>query len=225
MSLDTPADDVLRCPDLRHLPGLAPRPNPLLGQLGTACVFDGDRVALNVLSYRDGRAAAAAAAAAGAVAGVAGGKQAGGAAAAAAAIPQIAGEAASAAGPDVEALEAVAAAAAAHAPTEAAELAGQHLLRSRHGTYVELPPLPGQPLGTTRVVVPLPAFAMRAGLRDTIYYDPAEVTAAIVTTGSVVPGTNDVVAALVQRLAAYGVPDGQVRGVVVMVLVVAVWCW
>ena len=53
---------------------------------------------------------------------------------------------------------------AAHAPTEAAEEAAGHaVLRSRHGRYVELPPLPGQPPQSRRVVVPLPTFAMRAG--------------------------------------------------------------
>ncbi len=51
----------------------------------------------------------------------------------------------------------------AHAPTEAAEEAGQHLLKSKHGQYVELPPLPGQPADSRRVVIPLPTFAMRAG--------------------------------------------------------------
>lgn len=34
-----------------------------------------------------------------------------------------------------------------------------------------------------RVTMPLPPFAMRAGPREQIYYDPAQVTAAIVATG------------------------------------------
>ncbi|KAI8471140.1 MAG: phosphofructokinase family protein [Monoraphidium minutum] len=110
-------------------------------------------------------------------------------------------------------MEAVAAAAAAHAQTEAAEEAGQAVLRSHHGHYVELPPLPGQPRQSRRVVVPLPTFAMRAGVRDTIWFDPEKVTAAVVTTGSICPGMNDVVSALVQRLGAYGVPDGQILGI------------
>jgi hypothetical protein len=33
--------------------------------------------------------------------------------------------------------------------------------------------------------MPLPPFAMRAGPRENIYFDPATVTAAIVTTGEV----------------------------------------
>lgn len=39
----------------------------------------------------------------------------------------------------------------------------------------ELPPLPCQPPGGCRVVVPLPAFAMRAGVRDTVYFAPEKV--------------------------------------------------
>jgi hypothetical protein len=43
VSLSSPLDDVLPCPTLRHLPALAPRPNPLLRFLDRGCVFDGDR--------------------------------------------------------------------------------------------------------------------------------------------------------------------------------------
>lgn len=187
-SLDTPVDDVLECPTLRHLPQLSPRTNPLLTLLEQGCVSDGDRVALNVISY--GRATSASRAAA-----------------------EAAAEGA-ALGADAEAMEAVTAAAlASHAPTEASEEAGQNLLHSKHGQYVQLPPLPGQPRGSSRVVIPLPALAMRAGVRDTIYFDPAQVNAAVVTTGSICPGTNDVVSALVQRLGMYGVPDGKILGI------------
>jgi hypothetical protein len=42
-TLESPLTDVLRCPDLRHLPALAPRPNPLLRLVDHGCVFDDDR--------------------------------------------------------------------------------------------------------------------------------------------------------------------------------------
>lgn len=57
---------MLPCPDLRHLRQLAPRPNPLLRRVGDlGRVFDGDRVALNVVGYAAAGAAAAARAAGG----------------------------------------------------------------------------------------------------------------------------------------------------------------
>lgn len=60
----------------------------------------------------------------------------------------------------------------------------------------------------------LPAsWAVRGGPRDTIYFDPATVRAAIVTVGGLCPGLNDVIRALVQGLYAYGVPDGNVLGI------------
>ncbi|GBF94971.1 phosphofructokinase [Raphidocelis subcapitata] len=224
-SLHSPLDDVLRCPDIRHLPRLAPRPNPLLlRHKDLGCVFDGDRVALNVVSY-----AAAAHAGAGAPQQPGGGDDGGGGAgsfaAEAVAGPEgevedaVAAAAAAARAVPVAAAAAAAAAAvraapaAAAAATEAAEEAGQHVLRARHGHYVELPPLPCQQAGGCRVVVPLPTFAMRAGVRDTVYFAPEKVTAAIVTTGGIVPGMNDVVSAMVQRLGMYGVPEGQILGI------------
>lgn len=41
---------------------------------------------------------------------------------------------------------------------------------------------------------PLPPWAIRAGARETIYHDPRNTTAAIVTCGGLCPGLNDVVA-------------------------------
>jgi 6-phosphofructokinase 1 len=61
--------------------------------------------------------------------------------------------------------------------------------------------------------VPLPPWAMRAGARETIYFNPAEVNVAIVTCGGLCPGLNDVVQGLVNKLADYGVPDGHTLGI------------
>jgi len=41
--LSSPISDVLRCPNLRHLPELQPRTNPLLRLLDRGCVSDDDR--------------------------------------------------------------------------------------------------------------------------------------------------------------------------------------
>lgn len=56
-----------------------------------------------------------------------------------------------------------------------------------------------------QVCIPLPPWSIRAGARETIYYDPKEVTAAIVTCGGLCPGLNDVVLGLVRKLEDYGV--------------------
>ncbi len=64
-----------------------------------------------------------------------------------------------------------------------------------------------------QVCVPLPTWAMRAGARDTIYYNPAEVNVAIVTCGGLCPGLNDVVLGLVNKLTDYGVPEGHILGI------------
>jgi 6-phosphofructokinase 1 len=58
-----------------------------------------------------------------------------------------------------------------------------------------------------------PALALRAGARETIYFDPKRVTAAIVTCGGLCPGLNDVVHGIVNKLFDYGVRDGCVLGV------------
>lgn len=64
-----------------------------------------------------------------------------------------------------------------------------------------------------QVCVPLPAWAIRAGARETIYFNPAEVNVAIVTCGGLCPGLNDVVQGLVRKLEDYGVPDGNIMGI------------
>jgi 6-phosphofructokinase 1 len=63
------------------------------------------------------------------------------------------------------------------------------------------------------VCIPLPPWAVRAGAREVIYYDPASVTAAIVTCGGLCPGLNDVVQNIVNKLTDYGVPAGHILGV------------
>jgi hypothetical protein len=64
-----------------------------------------------------------------------------------------------------------------------------------------------------QVCVPLPPWAIRAGARETIYFNPAEVNVAIVTCGGLCPGLNDVVQGLVNKLVQYGVPDGNILGI------------
>ena len=61
--------------------------------------------------------------------------------------------------------------------------------------------------------MPLPPWAMRAGARETIYFNPAEVNVAIVTCGGLCPGLNDVIQGLVNKLTDYGVPEGHILGV------------
>eukprot|EP00854_Cymbomonas_tetramitiformis_P014507 gene14507-17148_t len=53
--------------------------------------------------------------------------------------------------------------------------------------------------------IPLPSWGMRAGPRETIYFNPKTVKAAIVTCGGLCPGLNDVVRSLVANLEDYGV--------------------
>ncbi|PSC73510.1 phosphofructokinase family [Micractinium conductrix] len=64
-----------------------------------------------------------------------------------------------------------------------------------------------------QLCVPLPPWALRAGARETIWFNPAEVNAAIVTCGGLCPGLNDVVQGLVSKLTDYGVPEGNVMGI------------
>lgn len=59
----------------------------------------------------------------------------------------------------------------------------------------------------------LPTWAVRAGARKTILYEPSRVQAAIVTCGGLCPGLNDVVQGLVKKLSDYGVPDGNIKGI------------
>ncbi|BDA40893.1 ATP-dependent 6-phosphofructokinase 5, chloroplastic [Coccomyxa sp. Obi] len=64
-----------------------------------------------------------------------------------------------------------------------------------------------------QVCVPLPAWAIRAGARENIYFNPAETNVAIVTCGGLCPGLNDVVQGLVRKLEDYGVPEGNIQGI------------
>lgn len=64
-----------------------------------------------------------------------------------------------------------------------------------------------------QVCVPLPPWAVRAGARETIYFNPAETTVAIVTCGGLCPGLNDVVQGLVNKCLDYGVPESNIMGI------------
>jgi 6-phosphofructokinase 1 len=59
----------------------------------------------------------------------------------------------------------------------------------------------------------MPTWAVRAGARKQVYFEPSTVTAAIVTCGGLCPGLNDVVQGLVQKLTDYGVPEGHILGI------------
>ncbi|KAF4658267.1 6-phosphofructokinase, alpha subunit [Perkinsus olseni] len=48
---------------------------------------------------------------------------------------------------------------------------------------------------------------LRAGPREKVYFNPKEVTAAIVTCGGLCPGLNNVIRGLTQMLEEYGVPN------------------
>ncbi|KAK9794015.1 hypothetical protein WJX73_001029 [Symbiochloris irregularis] len=63
------------------------------------------------------------------------------------------------------------------------------------------------------VCVPLAPWAMRAGARETIYFNPKDTNVAIVTCGGLCPGLNDVVQGLVRKLEDYGVPEGNILGI------------
>ncbi|KAK9805515.1 hypothetical protein WJX72_002635 [[Myrmecia] bisecta] len=56
-------------------------------------------------------------------------------------------------------------------------------------------------------------WAIRAGARRKIYFNPAEVNIAIVTCGGLCPGLNDVVQSLVNKATDYGVPEGNIIGI------------
>ena len=59
----------------------------------------------------------------------------------------------------------------------------------------------------------MPDWAVRAGARERVYFDPHHVIAAVVTCGGLCPGLNDVVQGIVRKLEDYGVPEGKVLGI------------
>lgn len=61
--------------------------------------------------------------------------------------------------------------------------------------------------------VVLPDWAKRSGPRKSIYWNPKQVTAAVVTCGGLCPGLNDVVQNIVCALEDYGVPDDRIYGI------------
>jgi 6-phosphofructokinase 1 len=56
-------------------------------------------------------------------------------------------------------------------------------------------------------------WALRAGPRKTIYFNPPDVTAAIVTCGGLCPGLNDVIQHCVFTLLEYGVREENILGI------------
>lgn len=59
----------------------------------------------------------------------------------------------------------------------------------------------------------IPNWCIRAGPRQTVYFNPPDVTAAIVTCGGLCPGLNDVVQNIVFTLLDYGVKEENVLGI------------
>ncbi|GAB4819008.1 hypothetical protein N2152v2_006054 [Parachlorella kessleri] len=59
----------------------------------------------------------------------------------------------------------------------------------------------------------MPRYALRAGPRETIHFNPAMTHIAIVTVGGLCPGLNDVIRSLVSKASDYGVPDGNIVGI------------
>ncbi|KAG2500191.1 hypothetical protein HYH03_001771 [Edaphochlamys debaryana] len=59
----------------------------------------------------------------------------------------------------------------------------------------------------------LPEWAIRCGPRKTVYFDPKQVSAAVVTCGGLCPGLNDVVQNIVYTLTDYGVPEDNILGI------------
>lgn len=51
----------------------------------------------------------------------------------------------------------------------------------------------------------VPRYALRAGPRDTVYFQPASTRIAIVTCGGICPGLNDVIRSLVLKVRGRGV--------------------
>ncbi|GAB4815012.1 hypothetical protein N2152v2_002058 [Parachlorella kessleri] len=64
-----------------------------------------------------------------------------------------------------------------------------------------------------QVCMPLPPWAVRAGARETIFWNPKDVHVAVVTCGGLCPGLNDVVQGLVNKCTDYGVPEGNILGI------------
>lgn len=61
--------------------------------------------------------------------------------------------------------------------------------------------------------VELPTEGLRAGPRETIYFNPATTRAAVVCTGGLVPGINDAIRAIALKLRDYGVEERNIIGI------------
>uniref|UniRef100_A0A1D2A0K5 Phosphofructokinase domain-containing protein n=2 Tax=Auxenochlorella protothecoides TaxID=3075 RepID=A0A1D2A0K5_AUXPR len=66
---------------------------------------------------------------------------------------------------------------------------------------------------TSDLLLSVPKYAIRAGARKRIYFDPKETRMAIVTAGAICPGQNDIIRAIVTKAFDYGVPEGHILGI------------
>lgn len=62
-----------------------------------------------------------------------------------------------------------------------------------------------------------------AGAHKTIYFNPPDVTAAIVTCGGLCPGLNDVIQHCVFTLLDYGVPEENILGIMCALACIHAW--
>ncbi|KAK2076299.1 hypothetical protein QBZ16_000823 [Prototheca wickerhamii] len=66
---------------------------------------------------------------------------------------------------------------------------------------------------TSDLLLTVPKYAIRAGARRTIYFNPVDTHMAIVTVGAICPGINDIIRAMVTKALDYGVPASQILGI------------
>lgn len=69
------------------------------------------------------------------------------------------------------------------------------------------------PTHQLRRLLTVPKYAIRAGARRTIYFNPVDTHMAIVTVGAICPGINDIIRAMVTKALDYGVPASQILGI------------
>lgn len=195
-TLNTPLDQVLECPNMRDFLGLA-RPNPLLKNLAGVYegrfVSDEDRVAINVMQFSCSSSIGA--------------HRAG--------FPNTPGTPTSSSSSSTTVSQGLALSSEMYGSMENAESVfdgGSLDLLQGNGQQQESGGSgPNQQHYDT--CMPLPPYAMRAGPREDIFFDPSTVTAAIMTTGNICPGMNDTIEAMVKRLQDYGVPEDNVMGI------------
>lgn len=89
-------------------------------------------------------------------------------------------------------------------------------------TICSAPPRPGEGGSSTarftaknmdEADIGRPKFALRAGPRETIYYEPGDITIAVLTVGGICPGLNDIVRSIVIKALDYGVSESNILGI------------